>query len=350
MTDNSESEVASLFVIDASYHPPRNITSDVRRSGIRTLGPSSVTLHSMGWYPSGKLVVLQMSTRRPVASSSDGVDGDGTARSALLDRFVEWHGRNALLLDENFEYNVQTTSCGGVAPREKVGPSSSCDAVVRWTGGDGASSSSVDDGKTTMAYARPSEILDAVARRSTTADASCSSSSSTMTMTTTKTTGRTSGRTRRRRTEWERTRRLDALLRGLEDKKSSSGKKEEKQKQRAVSEKVRSMLLKSRSEGDEKLRMEDRFHLEVVRLWDAPATTVDTTTSYRFYSLQTTAGRVASSVVPNLGNERASEFLVRFPPPADGDDNNTRWTRYRMLPNTMTLHDAQRAGWLREFD
>ncbi|KAL7525898.1 hypothetical protein ACHAWF_001554 [Thalassiosira exigua] len=30
------------------------------------------------------------------------------------------------------------------------------------------------------------------------------------------------------------------------------------------------MLLKSRSVGEKRLRMEDRFHLEVVRVWDAP--------------------------------------------------------------------------------
>lgn len=82
------------------------------------------------------------------------------------------------------------------------------------------------------------------------------------------------------------------------------------------------------------------------------------TTSYRFYSRQTTVGRVASSIASNLGDERASEFLARCPPPSHvaGDVTQPRQQRhrgndrYRRLPNTMTLHDAERAGWVQEFD
>ena len=81
-------------------------------------------------------------------------------------------------------------------------------------------------------------------------------------------------------------------------------------------------------------------------------------TSYRFYSRSTTAGRVASSIALNLGNEMSAEFLVRYPPPPPnpGDATHTRHRsrndaqRYRRLPNTMTLHDAERDGWIREFD
>jgi hypothetical protein len=127
------------------------------------------------------------------------------------------------------------------------------------------------------------------------------------------------------------------------------------------------MLIKSRSEGNAKLRMEDRFHLEVVRVWDdadvgggGSSSSTDATTSYRHYSRQSTAGRVASSVAPGIGDERASELLVRYPPPPPpppaGDviqqpgHPRRSGKRYRRLPNAMTLHDAERAGWVGEFD
>ncbi len=44
------------------------------------------------------------------------------------------------------------------------------------------------------------------------------------------------------------------------------------------------MLIKSRSEGDAELRMEARFYLEVVRVWDAGGGgTNAATAAYRFY-------------------------------------------------------------------
>jgi hypothetical protein len=158
----------------------------------------------------------------------------------------------------------------------------------------------------------------------------------------------------RRRTEGERTRRLDAILQNLNKQSSLGGKKK-----KAVSEKVRKMLLKSRSEGNSKLRMEDRFHLELVKVCDCDASDNGgdcDASSYRFYSRQTTVGKVASSLVGNIGNDKASEFLVRFPTPlvstaVNADKNTTTQPqRYRRLPNTMTLHDAERAGWIWEFD
>ena len=63
------------------------------------------------------------------------------------------------------------------------------------------------------------------------------------------------------------------------------------------------MLIKSRSEGDAKLRIEDRFHLEVVRMWDAGRGGTDAATAlYRFYLREASAGRVASSVPPGAGD------------------------------------------------
>lgn len=318
MVTKSEEETARatildrLIIIDISYHPPKDITSIVRQKGIHASGPESVTLHGLGWYPSGKLVILP-------APLSDETHDEEQTRCQILSRFMKWQARNASLHEE-FEYND-----GGDVT------SSSSTNVVQWTG--------INDGSTTM---MPSEIFDAVSRRDDASSVASSTTAVSIRMT----------KKQRRRTEGERTRRLDAILQDL-NKKSSSGRK----KKKAVSEKVRTMLLKSRSVGNTKLRMEDRFHLELLKVCDCASYTGDKdASSYRFYSRQTTSGKVSSSVAGTLGNDRASEFLVRFPPPlvpsASGDDKNTptQPQRYRRLPNTMTLHDAERAGWIREFD
>jgi hypothetical protein len=248
-------------------------------------------------------------------------------RCQILSRFIEWQARNASLHEE-FEYNVG----GGTSSSS----SSTITNVVQWTG--------INDGITTM---MPSKIFDAVARRDVVSSVASSTSSIPIRIT----------KKQRRRTDKERTARLDAILQNLNKQSTSGGKKK-----KAVSEKVRTMLLKSRSKGNTKLRMEDRFHLELVKVYDASNDTNRhnddcDTSSYRFYSRQTTAGKVASSLVGTLDNDRASEFLVRFPPSllstSGGVDNDTTTTqplRYRRLPNTMTLHDAERAGWIREFD
>ena len=63
------------------------------------------------------------------------------------------------------------------------------------------------------------------------------------------------------------------------------------------------MLVKSRSKGDAKLRMEEPFHLEVVHVWDAGGSgTNAATTVYCFYLWQASAGRVASSVALGAGD------------------------------------------------
>ena len=145
--------------------------------------------------------------------------------------------------------------------------------------------------------------------------------------------------------------------------------------------------------GNNKLRMEDRFHLEIVTLYDdvrasdhddddnndndggtlsnnkkkGSESAENGSSSYKFYPRQSTVGKVASSVASNLGKDVTSEFLVVVYPPitsadaaaggcsdaqhqkSNSSDDITK-KRYRRLPNTMSLHDAQVAGYLNEFD
>ena len=323
---------------------------------------------SMGWYPSGKLVILSLprnnptslsvstpppptaAAAQPTASSSKDGKSDCTdaQEQQLLDRFIKWHHKYVLQHEEG-AYNIP--NAGSIASS----------AGVHWTG------LGVPSTSTTTATLKPSEIFHAVEQRSI-ADAATSQSTNNNTQ-------KRKTKSRSRRTEMERSERLHCLLQKLDTAEGSGGgadkgntTKLKKQKNRGVSHKVRTMLLKSHSVGDKRLRMEDRFHLEVFCLSDIErndeegekkrkgANSNCSTRSYRYYSRQTTAGRVASSLAPDLGKDMAVEMLVSYPPPTqrppppleDGHSGVRR--RYRRLPNTMTLHDAQCAGWIQEFD
>ena len=229
-----------LSILDISYHPAKIITPLVTEY-TQVTGTKSKTLQSMGWYPSGKLVVLP----HPAVN--------GESEEHLLNKFLEWQSRN-VLQHEEFAYN----DGGGVTNRRiadnnnHTAAAASSSTGVQWTGA-GAASSSLQN----TALIKPSEIFTAVEQRSDAeilqeqhareqAIASAGND-------------KPKKKKKKKRTEKERAQRLDTLLQNLDDK---SGKK----KKKAVSAQVRKMLLKQKSEGNKKLRMEDRFHLEIVCL------------------------------------------------------------------------------------
>ncbi|KAL3765630.1 hypothetical protein ACHAWU_002660 [Discostella pseudostelligera] len=355
----------NLTIIDASYHPAKVITPIFRQYS-QISGPNSQTLMSMGWYPSGKLVILSLPRIKPASSTLSTSDtaqvasefsasvGNSPNRDAeeeqLLNRFIEWHHRFVLQHEEG-AYNDPTAASNNYLSGQKS-TGSAASVGVQWTGIGAVSSSNsssqpLRNGQpATATTLKPSQIFQAIEQRSISDVPSATNKTNTNIQ---------KKKSRSRRTELERSERLNSLLQKLD----TDNKK--MKKNRGVSQKVRSMLLKSNSLGDKKLRMEDRFHLEVVYLSDLEAKS-----SYRFYSRQTTAGKVASSLAPNLGKDMAVELLVSYPPPPRKDSggggahqqqhsqerpeqpNGVR--RYRRLPNTMTLHDAQCAGWIQEFD
>jgi len=323
-----------LTVLDASSHPARVVSPAVRRfTGLA--GPTSRTLHDLGWFPSGKLVIF------PAPDDADSADDGVSARAeaSLLQRFVEWQSRG-LRLHEEFAYNRPDGAGADGAASGGDTATAPPSAGVRWTAGgaDGAAS----------AASKPSAMFRAVEQRHGGPDAAAVSQRDSQGKDTPK-------RKPARRTDEERTRRLDALLRNLDAGATRTATAGTARVKRGASRQVRSMLLKSRSEGNENLRMEDRFHLEVARLWDATGVggaepeDGDGDRSYRFFSRQATAGRVAGTAASDLGRARAAELLVRHPPPSD-DDGDARGAHYRRLPGVMTLHEAQAAGWVREFD
>ncbi|EJK65250.1 hypothetical protein THAOC_13914 [Thalassiosira oceanica] len=287
-------------IIDASYSPARLITSQARQFRDNS-GPSSRTLQAMGWFPSGKIVILL----RGKNNEDD-----------LLNDFLVWQSK---VLQE--EHDVAYNNPGRSESKHPAGN-------VQWVGA-GASTS----GQTL----KPSQIFSAVEAR---ADGDQVADETSQRRSTSK-------RPRKKQSDAERAKRLDSLLKHL-----AEGKSKTKKKNAAVSGKVRTMLLKSRSEGNKKLRMEDRFHLEILRLVDLPpdeasdADPVNETSPYQFFSKQTTAGRVASSLASNLGDKRSAEFLVK----ANVNSTLAEEARYRRLPNTMTLQEAEKRGFLQDFD
>jgi len=318
-----------ITVLDISYYPAKVITS-ICKQFTQTIGPNSKTLQNLGWYPSGKLVILPYPTK-----TDSSIDKNDDAEEELLKQFLEWQSRN-VLKHEEFAYNNPNAANNMAGVKSDNNNQTTSAGNVQWTGVGVSQQGSI---------LKPSEIFNAVETR---ADAEIQLEQQQRQA---NTSNNNKPKKKKKPTEKERAQRLDALLQGI-DNNNKGGKKKKK---KAVSAKVRQMLLKQRSEGNKKLRMEDRFHLELVRLWDVSGvvdkqSSNDGSTSYKFFSRQSTAGKVASSVASNLGKDISTELLVVYPPLLSGGNETQTEKRYKRLPNTMSLHDAQSAGYVNEFD
>ncbi len=326
-TLSKNDKLQQLTILDLSYNPVKNI-SNTCRVNTDTTGPKSKTLQSMNWYPSGKICFLPLPTKTSSTTSITDIEkGD----ELMLQKFLTWQSRN-VVKDEDFAYNDPNIIQN---QHQHNSEKKAHDEGVQWTG-VGA------DSTATQQRLKPSEIFTAVSTRS---DNDHDHDIH-----------KKKPPAKKKRSEKQRSQRLDTLIQNFAAKSSSSSKDSGGKKKR-VSDKVRTMLIKSRAEGNKKLRMEDRFHLELLQLIDNEEENDDgikssdettTTTSYKFFSRVTTAGRIASSVAGTIGNRKSVEFLVAFPPGNTKDDTTN--IKYRRLPNTMSLHDAQQAGWLQEFD
>jgi hypothetical protein len=325
-------KLQQLTILDLSYNPVKNI-SNICRINTDITGPKSKTLQSMNWYPSGKICFLPLpSTTTTITSSTPSIIDMEKGDELMLQKFLTWQSRN-VVKDEDFAYNDPNII--QYQHQHNSEKKAHDDMGVQWTG-VGADSSA------TQQRMKPSEIFTAVSTRSDNDNDHDIH--------------KKKPPAKKKRSEKQRSQRLDTLIQNLTAKSSSSSKDGGGKKKR-VSDKVRTMLIKSRAEGNKKLRMEDRFHLELLQLIDNGEENDDdikssdkttTATSYKFFSRVTTAGRVASSVAGTIGNRKSVEFLVAFPPESTKDDTTN--SKYRRLPNTMPLHDAQQAGWLQEFD
>lgn len=231
-------QLDQITILDVSYPPAKIITSSAKIYTEMT-GPLSKTLQSMGWYPSGKLVILPSPqyghpeiNGAPMASTHDN-------EKILLETFLKWHSRQKE--DEEFAYNLPNVNqSSAVSEHDEVSKSER----VKWIG----------QGAVGNHFLKPSDIFIAVEQR-------FNDSATDKNIVDGK---RHSKKLSIRSVEKERQKRLDVFLQNLQNVQNKGSKK----KTKAVSQKVRMMLLKSRSEGNKKLRMEDRFHLEIIPFFD----------------------------------------------------------------------------------
>ena len=139
----------------------------------------------------------------------------------------------------------------------------------------------------------------------------------------------------KKRTEEERRAKINERVKRLE-----CIKKHDK-----VSNQVKKMLIKSSAIGDKKIRVEDRFYLEIVLVDERYPSTEHDKSEYCFFSLSKTIGHVIASQTNGLDIARnhMAELLIVL-------EDATSGTVLRRLPTTMHLYAAKSKCIMKEFD
>lgn len=179
--------------------------------------------------------------------------------------------------------------------------------------------------------------------------------------------------------------RLEQLENSAMAKKGGGSKKAKKNKK--VSDQVKKMLIKSRAEGNKKIRAEDRIYLDVV-LFDVTkvksakdgddsgnrnenGSEIDgcggsaaegilgdeskqverfMSSSYMFFSRVATVGKLISTRTGSSANFRdiGAELLVLTSPSNECEGAEDSMV-YRRLPPTLPLHEAESRGYFKNF-
>ena len=340
MNTNKKKKDATIHysLYDCTTYPPKEITSLVHKY-TSPVGPNSITLQKLDWFPSAKLIICQAD--------------DTEAIQSILNSDIH-------LLDE-FEYNSKNTTASMEKAKSKGKKSVS---VVKLTGELGkavATSTSLNSSVQSLSSINqplPSQILKVVERRfdnpneidnvhqttiiSNNNNKASSSSSS------------------KYRSEHARRKLLDLQLEKLDERM----KNKKSNKNKKVSDQVKNMLIKSRAEGNKRLRQEDRFYLEVI-LWDESSggSCCSSSTSssgkqkndhqddgqsvvsstHMFFSKVATIGKVVAvkSGCIAKSRDKGAELLILT---TEGEHSV-----YRRLPPTMPLHEAASKGYIGNF-
>ncbi len=294
-----------LILYDCTTYPPKNITSQVNQFTC-TVGPKSITLQSLGWFPSAKLCICQ-------------ADDEVTISSII---------NSKIHLLEEFEYNNPEL-------RKKIGldKDKRNENKIELTGELGAAV------KSSSSQILPSQLLKAVESRFEEAEYKQGDNES------------HKQPTKRHRTEQERRIFLDLRLDQLEKNIKKTGKNKK------MSEQVMKILIKSRAEGDKKVRQEDRFYLEVVLLDESNIELCDDCdinveafmkSTHMFFSRVATIGKIVSIGAGSLASARdkGAELLV-LTETATGSEGDEKV--YRRLPPTLPIYEAEKKGYIQNF-
>lgn len=301
--------IAPICVYDCTLNPPTDVTPQVIRYN-QLSGPNSITLQSLNWFPSARLVIFKAN--------------DEETKDSVL--------KSNIHADEDFQYNLPTNA------------SISAHAVNDGTKNVGKST--LIGTRTTKAEKMlPSQIFQTVENRFKDTHPSTSFIENSQ--------SKRHAKATIRRTEEERRAQIDARLKKL-DETISRGKKQSKS-----SIQVKKMLIKSRAQGDKKIRAEDRFFLEVVTMDgtisipsrdDNPNAQISrkSESTYRFYSTASNVGKIIASSTKdlNLGNNEIAELLISVKDDGSGKQGDV----YKRLPNTMPIYEVQKRGYASCFD
>ena len=301
--DDDLNDNHKFLLFDCTTYPPKDITYMVHKF-TTNIGPNSITLQSLGWFPSAKLYICQVD--------------DEISRESIVTS-------NIHLLDD-FQYNkpTTTTTLSSTHNRKEV-------VKVDLQGELGVAMSFNNSSTRPL----PSQILNAIEGRfnENIDDDDNNHNHSSLKNCTSK-----------RQTDQERKRLIDMRLEELEKKSKKSTKNKK------VSDQVRKMLIKSRAEGNKKVNIEDRIYLDVVLLDESNSddlkneSTSISTSTYMFFSRVATIGKVISDRVGSLARSRdkGAELLILM----QIQDNELV---YRRVPPTLPLHELISKGYLENF-
>lgn len=316
--------ISECKFFDCTTYPPKALIIDARNDQL--IGPNSITLQSLGWFPSGTIVVTHLK--------------DHSAHHTILN-----------------VSKLSTLELGTFQDATSVDDGRACQNLNITT--------------TKVPKVLPSQILSGVAQRFPCQGDDEQKQRATIHL-----------RNQKKKEEavqnqLKQNQKLLTMIQQVEDKKGD--KEKGNSKQTNITSQVRKMLIKSRSIGDNaNLRQEDKFFLEVIVItqWEDSlensSSTIASDSMYCFFSHMDTVGKVASSCSAkvsiaktdkSLGGAATSdastttlllEFLIPKPTaPKENDTSDERDNEDATLwrvPNTMTLIDCQRHGFLQNFD
>ena len=276
-----ESESNSLAIFDCTMHPIKKLELITGINDGLT-GEESVTLHSLGWFPSARIVVFYAD--------------DESGQNKLQSHTDVLHDADLWMSEQNGSSLFKTSN-----PVTLLGD--------EWK-------NSTSDKPT------PSQLLTHVTNRHDDENSEYI-----------KRRAQFLSKERNVSKEGSDVKRIDIESR-LDEKIRSL---EEKSKTNSVSAKVRQMLIKSRAKGDKKLREEDRFYLEVYYIDDTSdiEQTTELVPSYHYFSKMSLVGTILDSL-HRASSKESLELLIKVK-----ESSDSGIACYRRLPNTIAIYELE---------
>lgn len=345
---------------DCTRHPPADITSWPLDDFPDLLGPKSRTLHNAGWFPSGTLLALPRGvTPTGLAPYLGGTGGGSDDPYADVQYSSSKSSSNiSSNTSAKVEFKVEFKDPPSGPPKPQATTTTAA-----------ATSSS---GSTSVPL--PSQVLASVAERFSDDDGGNRDGEVAEAMAL-----RRLNQQHKRQRQQERATKLEqriALLEGRQEQQQHQGGTKGGRRQRAVSDQVLRMLVKSRATGDGNLKLRDRVYFQCLLLLllddggggsaaaedDSPPDDAESRPpprEYRYFSPQDTFAKIAGTFSgPGITNSGCrKEVLCRIrkrrsiPPEEEGlshpaEDEDEDGYVFRRFPPAMRVYEATSGGYL----